>query len=250
MRYIEPAMDSAEIELLARLEDRHWWYKERRAIVSRELRSIGRPGVALDIGAAAGGNTGILRKHGWRALALDFSPTAVAIGRSRGIEAMRADGRRLPVRSAALDLVTAMDVLEHIDEDHLAAAEIRRVLKPGGTALISVPCDMALWSAHDVAVGHVRRYDRASLAEVIEKAGLAVDSVWSWNVLLRPAIQLRRGHRGAPSGSESAPTTESDLADVPPLMNAMLTSVIVAERYLPVKSMPGVTLFARARRPS
>jgi SAM-dependent methyltransferase len=255
MRYIGPAMDSDQIELLAALEDRHWWYKERRAIVRRELRRIGRPGLALDIGAAAGGNTGILRKHGWRALALDYSPTAVAIGRSRGIEAMRADGRRLPLRSGALDLVTAMDVLEHIEEDHLAAAEIRRVLKPGGTTLISVPCDMALWSTHDVAVGHVRRYDRASLINVLEKAGLAIDSVWSWNVLLRPAIQLRRGRRPAaptaPLAAESSSLpAESDLADVPPLINTALTSVIVAERYLPVKSLPGVTLFVRARRPS
>ena len=75
-------------------------------------------------------------------------------------------------------------MLEHIDEDYLAAAEMARVLQPGGTALIAVPCDMALWSAHDDAVGHMRRYSRPELTSLIQKAGLTVERMWSWNVLL------------------------------------------------------------------
>ena len=134
--------------------------------------------------------------------------------------------------------MTAFDILEHIDEDYLAAAEITRVLKPGGTALIAVPCDMALWSAHDDEVGHVRRYTRSGLVNVVQKAGLTVDEVWSWNVLLRPVVALRRKR-----------STGSDLDGVPPLVNAALTSIITAERYLPVKSLPGVSLFLRARHP-
>ena len=66
---------------------------------------------------------------------------------------IRADARFLPFPAAGLGLVVAFDILEHIEEDHLAAAEIRRVLRPGGTALIAVPADMRLWSAHDAAVG-------------------------------------------------------------------------------------------------
>jgi SAM-dependent methyltransferase len=137
-----------------------------------------------------------------------------------------------------MDLVTAFDVLEHIEEDYLAAAEITRVLRPGGTALISVPADMALWSAHDEAVGHVRRYTRETLTTVLVKGGLVVEDLWSWNVLLRPVVRLRRKS-----------STGSDLDDVNSLVNAGLTAVIAAERYLPVKSLPGVTLFLRARRP-
>jgi hypothetical protein len=137
-----------------------------------------------------------------------------------------------------MDLVTAFDVLEHIEEDYLAAAEITRVLRPGGTALIAVPADMALWSAHDEAVGHVRRYTRATLTAAIAKGGLVIEDVWSWNVLLRPLVALRRKS-----------STGSDLDDVNPLLNAGLTTIITAERYLPVKSLPGVTLFLRARRP-
>jgi SAM-dependent methyltransferase len=180
----------------------------------------------------------VLQAHGWQALALDYSAAAVGIGRARGIDAMRADARDLPVRSDAFDLVTALDVIEHIDEDYLVTAEIARVLRPGGTALISVPCDMALWSAHDEACGHVRRYTRASLADVVQKAGLAIDRMWSWNVLMRPVVAWRRRS-----------LTGSDLDDPARLVNGALTSIIVAERYLPTKSLPGVSLMLRARRP-
>jgi len=232
------AMEAAELRTLAAVEDRHWWYVERRNLLARELRRLPRPGLALDIGAAAGGNTRVLREYGWRPVAVEYEPTAAQIARERGVDVIRGDARELPVRTGSIDLVIAFDVLEHIKEDYLAAAEITRALRPGGTALIAVPADMALWSAHDEAVGHVRRYDREMLTTVLVKGGLVVEDLWSWNVLLRPVVRLRRkSSRG------------SDLDDVNPLLNAGLMAVIAAERYLPVKSLPGVTLFLRARRP-
>ncbi|MCF6469754.1 class I SAM-dependent methyltransferase [Nonomuraea sp. MG754425] len=229
-------METTEIRRLIALEDTHWWYRERRAILRGELRRLGRPGRALDIGAAGGGNTRVLVEAGWDATAADHSQTAVETARRRGIKAVRADARALPFETGSVDLVTAFDVLEHIREDHLVTEEIARVLAPGGHALIAVPCDMALWSAHDDAVGHVRRYGRDSLTVVVEKAGLTIDRVWSWNVLLRPLVaRHRRGSRG------------SDLRRTPHLVNAGLSAVVRAERYLPVKSFKGVSLFLRAR---
>ncbi|MFC4010690.1 class I SAM-dependent methyltransferase [Nonomuraea purpurea] len=229
-------MDHTEISRLIALEDTHWWYRERRAILRRELRGMGRPGRALDVGAAGGGNTRVLVEAGWDATAADQSETAVEMARERGLKAVMADARALPFEPGSLDLVTAFDVLEHVHEDHQVAAEIARVLAPGGHALIAVPCDMALWSAHDDAVGHVRRYGRESLTVVVERAGLKVDRVWSWNVLLRPLVaRYRRRSQG------------SDLRRMPLLVNAGLSAVIRAERYLPVKSLKGVTLFLKAR---
>ncbi len=230
-------MKPAELQLLTSLEDRHWWYRERRAILARQLRRLPGTGRALDIGAAGGGNTRVLQAHGWQAVALEYSDSVADVAKARGVSAIRADARDLPLASGTCGLVTAFDILEHIDEDYLAAAEIARVLRPGGTALIAVPCDMALWSAHDNEVGHVRRYDRGGLVSLIQKAGLVVEQVWSWNVLLRPVVATRR--RSA---------TGSDLGQVPPLLNGLLTSIIVTERYLPVRSLPGVSLFLRARR--
>jgi SAM-dependent methyltransferase len=230
-------MKPAELQLLTSLEDRHWWYRERRAILAKQLRRAPGTGRALDIGAAGGGNTRVLQEHGWQAVALEYSDSVAEVAKARGISAIRADARGLPLASGACGLVTAFDILEHIEEDYLAAAEIARVLRPGGTALIAVPCDMALWSAHDDEVGHVRRYDRSGLVSLIQKAGLTVEEIWSWNVLLRPVVAMRRRS-----------STGSDLSAVPPLVNGVLTSIIVTERYLPVRSLPGVSLFLRARR--
>ncbi|MFG2059236.1 class I SAM-dependent methyltransferase [Micromonospora sp. NPDC048930] len=211
--------------------------------LSRALRRLAaagvRPGRALDVGAAGGGNTRVLRAHGWRPLALEYSAEGAGVARERGLAVIRADARHLPVPSASLGLVVAFDILEHFDEDHLAAAEIRRVLQPGGTALIAVPADMRLWSAHDVAVRHVRRYDRAGLRAVVEKAGLVVDELWSWNVLLRPVAAWRRRR-----------STGSDLDAPHPVVNLGLRTVVTAERYLPVRSLPGVSLMLRAHRPA
>ncbi|MEW9546825.1 class I SAM-dependent methyltransferase [Nonomuraea sp. NPDC050783] len=231
-------METEEIRRLIALEDSHWWYRERRAILRRELRELGRPGVALDVGAAGGGNTRVLAEAGWDATATDTSEAALEVARQRGVNAVRADARALPFESGSVDLVTAFDVLEHIREDHLVTEEIARVLAPGGHALIAVPCDMTLWSAHDDAVGHLRRYRRESLTVVVEKAGLEVDRIWSWNVLLRPLVTWHRRRR----------SVGSDLHEMPLLVNAGLSAVVRAERYLPVRSLRGVSLFLRARR--
>ncbi|MGC4804300.1 class I SAM-dependent methyltransferase [Micromonospora sp. DT233] len=235
-------MEATEIRKLAALEGAHWWYRERRVLLARALRRLAaaghRPGRALDVGAAGGGNTRVLRAHGWRPVALEYSAEGAGVARERGLDVIRADARHLPLPSASLGLVTAFDILEHVDEDHLAAAEIRRTLRPGGVALIAVPADMALWSAHDVAVGHVRRYDRAALRAVVEQAGLVVDELWSWNVLLRPVAAWRRRS-----------STGSDLDELHPAVNLGLRTVVAAERYLPVRSLPGVSLMLRAHRP-
>ena len=236
-------MEAAEIRKLAALEDVHWWYRERRILLDRSLRRLEsrgrRPGRALDIGAAGGGNTRVLRSRGWRPIALEYSEDGARVARERSLPVIRADARQLPIPSHSLDLVVAFDILEHIEEDDTATLEIHRTLRAGASALIAVPCDMKLWSAHDVAVGHVRRYTRDTLTAVVEKAGLVVDELWSWNVLLRPVAAWRRRR-----------STGSDLDDVPGVVNLGLRTVIATERYLPVKSLPGVSLMLRAHRPA
>jgi SAM-dependent methyltransferase len=237
-------MEATEIRKLASLEDRHWWYRERRVLLGRELAGLDRTGppvgagrLAVDIGAAGGGNTRVLREHGWRSVAIEYGEEGATVAAERGLDVIRADARCLPLRSGSVDLVVAFDVLEHIEEDNLAAAEMGRVLAPGGVLLVAVPADMRLWSAHDEAVGHVRRYDRDSLRSLTEKAGFAVETLWSWNCLLRPVAAWRRRRSNG-----------SDLTELPAVVNTALTALIALERYLPVKSMAGVSLMMRARK--
>ncbi|HEX2774055.1 MAG TPA: methyltransferase domain-containing protein, partial [Micromonosporaceae bacterium] len=96
-------MEATEIRKLAALEDTHWWYRERRALLTRALRQLaargGKPGRALDIGAAGGGNTRVLRAHGWRPVALEYSEDGARVAAERGLDTMRADARLLPVQA-------------------------------------------------------------------------------------------------------------------------------------------------------
>jgi SAM-dependent methyltransferase len=229
-------VEGTEVRKLAALEDAHWWYRERRHLLARELRGL-TPGRALDVGAAGGGNTRVLVEHGWRAAALEYGPDGAEVAARRGLPVLRADATSLPLGDGGLDLVVAFDVLEHLVDHDACVSEVRRVLRPGGTFLVAVPCDPNLWSEHDVAVDHVRRYTRTTLEDLITRGGFQLESVRSWNVLLRLAVALRRRR-----------SSGSDLVDLHPAVNLALRGVVTLERVLPVSGLPGVTLLARARR--
>ena len=229
-------VDRSELRKLAALEETHWWYRERRHLLARQVRAMP-PGRALDIGAAAGGNTRVLIDRGWDAIALEYSEEGARIAGARGVPVVRADALTLPFPDTCLDLVVAYDVLEHIRDDDRAVQEFFRVLRPGATALVAVPADPQLWSAHDEAVGHVRRYTRSSLVPLLERNGLHVAAVESWNVLLRPVVAWHR-----------RTSTGSDQEQMSPVLNLGLRAVVATERYLPVKSLPGVSLLVRAQR--
>jgi SAM-dependent methyltransferase len=228
-------MEGTEVRKLAALEAHHWWYRERRHLLAEAIRDLS-PGRALDIGAAGGGNTMVLDGAGWQATALEYSPDGAEVAHERGLPVLRSDATSLPLADDSLDLVVAFDILEHLHDDDAAVREVHRVLKRSGTYLVAVPADPRLWSAHDVAVDHVRRYTRTGLLALLERGGFEVDSVRSWNVLLRPVVALRRR---ASSGS--------DLEDLHPVVNAGLRAIITAERYLPVSQLPGVSLLVKAR---
>lgn len=230
-------MEATEVRKLAELEGTHWWYRERRHLLAKEVRDL-TPGVALDIGAAGGGNTRVLRDLGWHAVAVEYGAEGAGVARDRGLATLRADATALPVAEGSVDLVVAFDVLEHIEDDDSAVAHVFRALRPGGRYLVAVPCDPRLWSAHDEAVGHVRRYTRDGLESLLRRGGFEVDQLRSWNVLLRPVVALRRRS-----------STGSDLEEMSLVVNAGLRAIITAERYLPVRSLPGVSLLVSCRRP-
>src|SRR6478752_5283851 len=213
-------MEGTEVRKLAELEDDHWWYRERRHLLAKAISGLV-PGRALDIGAAGGGNTRVLREHGWDAVALEYGSDGAEVAHGRGLATLRGDATRLPLADDSLDLVMAFDLLEHLDDDAAAVAEVRRVLKPTGTYLVAVPADPKLWSEHDEAVDH---------------GGFDVTDVRSWNVLLRPVVAMRR-----------RTSSGSDLENLHPVVNFGLRTIITAERYLPVGGLPGVSLLVRAQ---
>ena len=168
-------MDPAEYEKMYALEDTYWWFQGRRAVVMRMLERLPpfRDGgeLVLDLGCGTGLMLEELqRRH--RALGLDFSPLALEFSRRRGARnLLRADAQALPLADATLALITALDIAEHVERDDLLFSEAFRVLKPGGHLVATVPAHPFLWSEHDDALHHCRRYTRETFSERLRAAG-------------------------------------------------------------------------------
>lgn len=219
---------------MADLEDDHWWFQERRHIIAEAIAGTP-PSTALDIGAGAGGNTRVLEAAGWRATALEFSEAGVQLARERGLDVVQGDAREMPFPDDHFGLAVAYDVLEHISEDDQVVAEMGRVVRPGGRILVAVPADPRLWSRHDEAIGHVRRYTRAGLVALFDDPRFRINDVRSWNVLLRPVVARRRKR-----------VEDFDLTRLPKVVNGALSLIIRAERHLPVTKLSGVSLLLDA----
>lgn len=231
-------MDDEELRRSAALEERHWWYSGRRALVRRLMRGVP-AGRAVDVGPGPGGNAAVLRDLGWQVTGVELTETGAQLCASRGVPVVRGDATRLPIADQAVDLVMSTDVWEHIEDHATVAAEAFRVLRPGGRLLVAVPAGKDMWSGHDVALGHVRRYERQELLDLVESHGFVVQDVFSWNVLLRPVAKLRR----------SSNASESEMEAVAAPLNAGLRAAIAVESLLPVDRFRGLSLVVRAFRP-
>ncbi|MCA1815669.1 MAG: class I SAM-dependent methyltransferase [Acidobacteria bacterium] len=169
--------------ILRRVEDSHWWFAGRRRILesflarlvaSLNLPSGARPRI-LDVGCGTGANLEMLARFG-DAHGVDVSEDALGFCRERGLsDVRRGAAESLPFEDESFDLVTALDVVEHLDDDAAGLAEMRRVLKPGGRALLFVPAFNWLWGVQDDVSHHRRRYTLPQLRAAVEAAGFRVE---------------------------------------------------------------------------
>src|SRR5713226_7634679 len=106
---------------------------------------------------------------------IDVSAPAMAKLRARGSSGALGSITALPYRDAAFDLICAFDVIEHVDDDERALAELSRVAAPGAALITSAPLHPALWTAFDDFVGHRRRYEPAELMDKLARHGFAVE---------------------------------------------------------------------------
>ena len=170
-------MKSETIRAEWALEETYWWFVGRRSMLEQLLRRFARRGgLALDVGCGSGRNFEILAPYADCVLGLDRSLTALGLAAAHGLPTACADGQAIPVASASLDLVSALDVLEHLDEDQLALQEFHRVLRPGGLLLLTVPAYRFLWSEHDEALMHRRRYVASELHMKLTRGGSTLSS--------------------------------------------------------------------------
>ena len=184
-------------QIFYELEESHWWYVGRRRIIVSFMKEIcaqipGRRPRILDVGCGTGANLKTLSEFG-DAEGVDVSSDALEFCRERGLTNVKLGAaEELPYESGTFDLVTALDVVEHLDDDVGGLREMRRVLRPGGRALIFVPTFMWLWGVQDEVSHHRRRYTLPELRRAMTEAGFEVERTTYANItFLLPVFLVR-----------------------------------------------------------
>jgi SAM-dependent methyltransferase len=180
-------MQQHTYSIMYEVEGTHWWFAGRRRIIAAFVEEIcrglktGRASI-LDVGCGTGANLELLAQYG-DAEGVDISGDALEFCRARGLQKVRLGAAEtLPYEDGSFDLVTALDVVEHLDDDVGGLREMRRVLKPGGRALLFVPAFMFLWGVQDDVSHHRRRYTLKNLRGAVREAGFEVERATYANI--------------------------------------------------------------------
>ncbi|WP_340314213.1 class I SAM-dependent methyltransferase [Rhizorhabdus argentea] len=221
-------MDRAAYDRMAEIDRDHWWFVARRRIIARLIerhRPKAGPLKILEVGAGTGSNLELLKQYG-EVDAIEPDDGARAFAEQRS--GLTIKGGYLPhvaLDDGAYDLIVLLDVLEHIPGDVEALAYLKGKLAPGGRIIVTVPGSPWMWSAHDVAHHHQRRYTDASLSRVLREAGLRPRFTTHFNSLLFPliaAIRLAGKLLRREGGDDAMPSRP---------VNAALTAIFGAERH-------------------
>ena len=242
-------MERKVYEQMAQLDSRHWWFTARRRILDGVIERVVKPpkdARILELGAGTGHNLAMLSRFG-TVEASELDPIARQLASDRlgrpVVEAALPDLSMF--QAGSYDLVALLDVLEHVPDDEGSLRSIKQLLKPGAALLLTVPINPWMWSAHDVAHHHHRRYRKQEIRKLAEDAGYAIDLISPFNSLLFPPIATVR-LAGKLTGKD-----DSDDAMPSAPVNSILDTVFGLERSLIGRvPMPfGVSLVAVLRRP-
>src|SRR5437667_5666182 len=190
-------MQQHTYSIMYQIEERHWWFVGRRRIIESFLEPVcsnleSNRSRILDIGCGTGANLEMLSRFG-EAEGVDVSTEALAFCRERGLQNVRqGEAEHLPYEDGSFDLVTALDVVEHLDDDVAGLQEMRRVLRPGGYAFLFVPAFMFLWGVQDDISHHRRRYTLKGIERVVREAGFEIERATYANLTFFVPILLGR----------------------------------------------------------
>ncbi len=233
------------------LEDTYWWFVARRRMVRSLIQRYAAKSEGLkvlDAGCGTGGTLSALGGLGelW---GCDISADALEMCAARGLTQLRQSRvEQLEFEDQSFDVVVSCDVLEHVAEHETAMAEMARVLRPGGICVLTVPAHLCLWSEHDEALGHIRRYETREFVRLMEGAGLRIEKLTHAVALALPAIILYRAMKRLLALGNGGPKTA--LVRLPRPMNRLLVAFLDFENLLIRHiSLPvGTSLVAVARK--
>ena len=188
-------MQDVQYETQYRNELHHFWYRVRLEMVRDILNNYfkNRTDLTLaDIGCGTGAITKALERYG-KCMGIDSSAQGVEFCKSRGVRDVRlGTAEATGCEASTFDVVTCLDVLEHLPDDTEGIAEIHRILKPGGMAIIFVPTFMFLWGINDELGNHYRRYRLPELAGKFPSEQFTLLRSSYFNTLLFPLVALVR----------------------------------------------------------
>ena len=224
-------MDRDVFAIHSELESSHWWFAARRRILREVVDALGgaAPGrTVLDIGCGVGATLTAFHPD-YRALGIDPSADAIEMGLQRhpGVDLRVGGPAEAQALAAAAEVVLLNDVIEHVPDDRALLAPLVERMRPGTLLVVTVPADMRLWSPHDVALGHYRRYDPAMLGRAMAGLPLQPLFVSYFNARLHLPVRLARALarlRKASTGERG-----TDLRPTPRLLNALLERVFAGE---------------------
>jgi SAM-dependent methyltransferase len=247
-------MPEAILVELAALVGRHPWWRARARLTLALLGQLGArpPARVLDAGCGWGVTLDALERRGYRPTGLDVSRHTLEWLEKDGRELIEADlTQPLPDDPPLFDVVLALDVIEHLDDDRRAVEQLGRLARPGGLVVVSVPAQPELFSEFDAVQGHRRRYRPETLRAAFVDTGLELDRIFWWGAWLLPLLRHQRGRRSAPVGESPAQTYRRHLR-LPPWPGSWLLRFGFAweqPRALRQRLDRGSSLFAVARRP-
>lgn len=218
-----------ERETLA-AEDGHWWYRGRRNIVCDLIASLGleRGAPILDAGCGGGRSLEDLIRFG-EVTGLEPSGVSLDVARERDVgRVVEGSILAMPFGDGEFALATSLDVIEHVDDDVGAFRELRRVVRDDGWLLVTVPAYPRLWSSHDVANHHFRRYTRATLLAAARAGGWDPVRTTHFNALLLPVAAVYRSLESR--GLARREASELVLTSTPVWLNTVLLYPLLAER--------------------
>ncbi|MEW6746845.1 MAG: class I SAM-dependent methyltransferase [Planctomycetota bacterium] len=247
-------MDTQEFDKMFEIEETNWWYRGRRRLVAAHVERLYRergPLKILDIACATGMSFRFLSRYG-EIRGVDISAETIRLCGKRGITSIvRSDAMALPFREASFDLVLALDALEHFEDDRLALREMHRVLRRDGVALVTVPAFMALWSDHDVAYHHFRRYTGRELREKLVSQNFRVQELSYYSMAVMPAVWFFRKLRSRAGGECEGKEAHSDFfLKLPRPLEWVLGGIMRVEiALMKVVRLPfGVSLFCHTTK--